>query len=141
MKRNLFIFSLIVSVTVMFSSCKKEYLIDVTGNLNGTVTDQYSNPIKGALITVDGTNLKDSTDADGTYSIKGIPVGDYSVAVSKSGYVTKRSVINVEPVYNNGVSNTTSGQKQSYQVGILLDAQLYALTGVATGYVTYGGVL
>jgi hypothetical protein len=140
MKKQLFIFSLIVGLTAMLSSCKKEYLIDVKGNLSGQVYDQYNNPLEKALITVEGTSLKDSTDANGDYSIKGIPLGNYAVTISKAGYSTKRSNISVAPVYSTGVSNTTSGQKQSYQVGILLDEKLYALTGTATGFVTLGSV-
>lgn len=139
MKRNLTIAMVLVAVSALFSSCKKEYLIDVNGNLSGKVYDQYHKPLEKALIVVEGTQLKDSTDVDGSYTITGIPLGQYNVSISKQGYQTTRSMINVASAYEDGVANTTTGKKQSYDVGITLDGNLFALTGKAKGYVIYNG--
>ena len=135
MKRNLFVLTAIIAVTSMLSSCKKEYLIDVNGNLSGKVYDQYHNPLEKALITVEGTELKDSTDAEGSYVIKGISLGSYSVSISKEGYKTQRGMISVNAEYSDGISS----KKQSYDVAVTMDGKLYALSGKAKGYIVYSG--
>jgi hypothetical protein len=54
--------------------------------LSGVVTDLASgNPISGANVTVDDTDLGAATDADGTFSIEGVNIGS-SVTVSVIGY-------------------------------------------------------
>lgn len=135
MKKNLIISLLFVAATMMVSSCKKEYLVDVNGNLNGKVYDQYNKPIEKALIVVEGTSLKDSTDADGSYSIKGISVGDYNVTISKTGYTTSRQTISI----NEDVD--VSKKKLSYDVGVVLDGKLLSLTGKASGTVVLNSAI
>jgi len=66
-------------------------------NVTGTVTDG-ANPIQGATVTIsDGTTTFPSvaTDANGHFTIPNIPSGSFTVTVTKNGYVTGTTNVNV----------------------------------------------
>ncbi|MBD3332657.1 hypothetical protein GF356_07390 [candidate division GN15 bacterium] len=67
------------------------------GAISGTVTDAATgDPISGAQITLAGPAAGGaSSNANGEYSFSGLPDGDYTITVSKSGYiqVTKQVAI------------------------------------------------
>jgi uncharacterized protein (TIGR02145 family) len=57
------------------------------GFLTGTITDAAnSQPIEGALVTVEGTSYNAVTASNGTYLIEDIETGIYSVTASIEGY-------------------------------------------------------
>ncbi len=56
------------------------------GTLRGTVTDSAGSPIANATVTVDGTGLRFSTASSGTYDIRGVPPGTYTVRARAIGY-------------------------------------------------------
>ena len=57
-----------------------------TGSVSGTVTDG-TGPIAGALVVLEGTSLQGTTEADGTYTIIGVPDPvTYTVTASASGF-------------------------------------------------------
>jgi inhibitor of cysteine peptidase len=64
------------------------YELEVS-TITGTVFDTTgTNAFPGVLVTLTGdTNLTATTGADGTYSFKHLPLGDYTVTASKSGFV------------------------------------------------------
>ncbi|MBU0983763.1 MAG: TonB-dependent receptor [candidate division Zixibacteria bacterium] len=67
----------------------------VSGKISGTVEDSESgDPLHGATVRVDGTNLVTQCDEDGDYFIIGVPVGKYDLSVSHVGYesMTKKEV-------------------------------------------------
>ena len=53
------------------------------GTISGRVTDTTGAPIQGAVVSTNG--YSDTTDASGNYSIT-LPVGNYTVTASKTGY-------------------------------------------------------
>lgn len=57
-----------------------------TGKLAGRVVDDLGDPLPGANVVVEGTQLGAATDIDGQYFIIGIPIGEYSVTASFVGY-------------------------------------------------------
>ena len=60
-----------------------------TGKITGVITDaQTGEPLVGATVIVDGTNLGASTDPDGKYTILNVPVGSYTLRISSVGYGT-----------------------------------------------------
>lgn len=73
------------------------------GVLEGTVSDDVQ-VVKGALVEIENTGLSGLTDANGKYTIHGIPSGEYTVKVTKTGYgvesksatITKGNVSNVD---------------------------------------------
>lgn len=138
MKRNLLISLLMVSALFALNSCKKEYLVEVKGTVNGYVRAYYTNEaLSGVVVRIivdDQTILKDSTDANGYYSISNVPSGYFPIVFSKTGYATYRSQIGIDSP--NEVSNTTNGKKQSYKYGDTKDVDMSPLTGKINGRVT-----
>src|ERR1700735_4642068 len=63
------------------------------GSINGTVTDKSGALVQGASVKVRniGTNLEQaiSTRNDGSFSVVDLPIGTYSVTVSKDGFKTE----------------------------------------------------
>ena len=60
------------------------------GSIAGTVTDTASAPVASAAVTAlaDGSEVTSTaTEADGTYTLAGLPPGTYTVAVSATGYI------------------------------------------------------
>jgi len=62
-------------------------LIVITGNLSGKVTDVATGvAIPGVTVTLGGNTT--STDTSGNYGFSGVPVGNYAITFSKTGYNT-----------------------------------------------------
>ncbi len=66
-----------------------------TGGIRGTITDSKSSTIPGVNIILLDTNYGTSSNEDGTYSLKSIPIGDYKVKFSAIGYSSKIENIEV----------------------------------------------
>ena len=61
-----------------------------TGTITGKVTDaKTGEPLIGATVILEGTNLGSSTDVEGRYVIEGIPTKTYNVKASYVGFVTQ----------------------------------------------------
>ena len=69
------------------------------GALEGRVVARASNEaITGARVTIDGTKMGATADADGKYMIADIPPGIYTVAVRILGFEEFKAVaIRIEP--------------------------------------------
>ena len=63
-------------------------------SVSGTVADKAGNPLAGANVVVDGTDLGAGAQADGTYSIT-IGEGSYTVTASVIGYKSSTTSIDV----------------------------------------------
>jgi len=63
-----------------------------TGSVRGRVTDKKTGePLVGASVIVDGTELGNATDLNGQYQIINVPPGRYSVTASYTGYNDQRT--------------------------------------------------
>ncbi|MCH5233309.1 MAG: TonB-dependent receptor [Muribaculaceae bacterium] len=58
-----------------------------TGVLSGTVIDSEGEPLVGATIMVDGTNLATTADIDGQFNLRNVPIGS-KVSIRYVGYKT-----------------------------------------------------
>ncbi|WP_054558007.1 TonB-dependent receptor [Croceitalea dokdonensis] len=58
----------------------------VSTSLLGTVTDELGEPIIGASVFLEGTELGAQTDFDGAYEITNVSPGSYNIVVSYLGY-------------------------------------------------------
>jgi len=69
------------------------------GRVSGKVTSyETEEPLSGATIIIAGTDFKTSTDQNGEFVLKNIPVGNYEVEASLIGYLSsKRSKVEVKP--------------------------------------------
>jgi outer membrane receptor protein involved in Fe transport len=58
-----------------------------SGAISGTVRDGWQNaPLPGVVVTVRGTTLAVLTDAQGRYTLTGVPPGEHSVVFARAGY-------------------------------------------------------
>jgi hypothetical protein len=64
-----------------------------TGSISGTVTDTNGTAISGATVT-DGTRVN-TTNSTGGYILPNVPVGSYTVTVSKTGYTPASQAVTV----------------------------------------------
>lgn len=61
------------------------------GALRGNILDaDFSVPVSGAFIALEGTNFGGVTDAEGSFFINDIPAGRYSILASKDGFIRER---------------------------------------------------
>lgn len=88
MKRISFLFLLLFSIT---------FLQAQTGTVMGTLTQADSLTIaSGVNIHIEKTNFITTTNGNGNYSFKDVPVGNYTLVVSTLGYQTIKREINVK---------------------------------------------
>ncbi len=66
-----------------------------TGTVRGTVQDTQGNPLIGANVYLQGTIYGSSTDEDGTFFIKDVPAGDYTIVAEYISYKTQKKKISV----------------------------------------------
>src|SRR5687768_6070581 len=59
---------------------------DENGSLIGIVLNDETLPLPGARLALVGPNLLTESDADGRFTMNGIPPGDYGLQVEKLGY-------------------------------------------------------
>jgi iron complex outermembrane receptor protein len=57
-----------------------------SGTLQGTVSDSAGNPLANAVVLVDGTGLRAVTRTSGTYELRGVPEGTFTVRARLIGY-------------------------------------------------------
>jgi len=66
----------------------------ITGNITGTVTDPNGAVIPNATViaknTGTGVETPVTTNDSGTYTIRFLPIGQYQVTISASGFVTSQ---------------------------------------------------
>ena len=65
------------------------------GSLRGTVSDSAGNPLSGATISVEGTELKAIAGNSGTYHISNVPAGSYSVRARLIGYTAMAARVTI----------------------------------------------
>ncbi|TVQ10266.1 MAG: hypothetical protein EA361_14230 [Bacteroidetes bacterium] len=85
---------LLLFMLTLFTSCVKEIEAEEIpiGNLSGIVIDKFDNPLKDATISLPDYTLR--TNAQGEFSGL-IPVGEYSVSVSRDKYLTQVTKIKI----------------------------------------------
>jgi TonB-linked SusC/RagA family outer membrane protein len=89
-----------------------------TGTVNGRVTDAKNEGIPGVTVLVDGTSVGGSTNADGTYTISGVPAGARTLVISFVGYSTVRQPVTVVA----GQTATVPAQRMSENATALGEA-------------------
>ncbi|SVC66658.1 uncharacterized protein METZ01_LOCUS319512, partial [marine metagenome] len=79
---------------LLFSS----WIFAQTGSIRGTITDQEGgDPLIGANIIIDGTNMGAATDVEGSYQITNVPAGEHVLKVTYIGYEEQQKPISIEP--------------------------------------------
>lgn len=62
------------------------FLFAQQGTFTGTVTSDDGDALVGVNVFVEGTTLGAATDADGSYTIRNVPAGTYTLTASMIGY-------------------------------------------------------
>ena len=88
---KLFLFICIIPVLFSISSCKKDET--TYGRLTGSVKNEFNQVIDGAIVTARG--YKTSTSVSGVYNLDELPVGSYTVSVSKELYIDDIQEVNI----------------------------------------------
>ncbi len=113
--RSMFIFMLLFTATLAFAQ---------TGTITGKVTDDEGQPLPGAVVEVVGTQIRVTSDADGTYTIPDVPSGPHTLQASTYSYRSGTSEVTV----NAGQTVT-----QDFALRIdLLSLEEIIVTGTAT---------
>ncbi len=68
-----------------------------TGRVRGTITEaQGATSLPSATVTITGTNLRTATDADGRFTISGVPAGSHRVRVTRLGFLPAEGTVTVQ---------------------------------------------
>ena len=81
MRKLRMLIALVILPTMMFAQ-------STTAKLAGVVADADGNPLVGANVVVEGSNLGAATDELGRYYILDVPVGNYDLRAEYIGYTT-----------------------------------------------------
>jgi len=93
-----FFTALSISIFLVTFICKAAF---AAGTINGTIKDASTGePLFGANVIVEGTNLGASTGIDGKYNITNVPAGSYTLHASSVGYKEQKISINVKDAEN-----------------------------------------
>ncbi len=66
--------------------------------LSGRVTDQTGKPLQGVNMSVEGAASTTNTNADGTYSLRGLPAGTQALVVRHVGYAMQDVTVDLSNV-------------------------------------------
>lgn len=69
---------------------------DKMGSLSGLVQEEDGTPVADAKVQIEGTTYGVMTDKDGKYSFAHLTAGDYTLHISKYGYVSLQQAVSVE---------------------------------------------
>jgi TonB-linked SusC/RagA family outer membrane protein len=64
-----------------------------TGSIRGKVLDETNAPLPGASVTIDGTTLGATTDANGSFNIVGVKTGNVTVTAKFLGYIALKKTV------------------------------------------------
>ena len=88
------LFMLLLAISV--SSCKQEEPVYIYGNIAGKVTEEGTNlPIEGATVELNGVEQSVKTGSSGMFKFETLPADNYTIYVSKEGFVADSKTITV----------------------------------------------
>jgi iron complex outermembrane receptor protein len=115
-------------IIFLFLQSSKLFAQSGTGSLKGNIVSFQAEPISGASIQFQNTDIRTKTDLDGNFILKAIPTGTYVLIVSNVGYTASKQDLIIKPgktaILNLQLSKSKqelkevviSGVKNPYQV-------------------------
>jgi iron complex outermembrane receptor protein len=85
--RYSFLLILIISATFAYAQ--------QTGTITGKVLDDNKDPISGALVELEGTQIKANANNAGEFTMKDVPAGTYTIRASTYSYRTQTAQVTV----------------------------------------------
>ncbi len=95
MRKTLTSWSLLLGVLAWLIAALPALAQTGGGTITGRVLDPKGEPVIGATVLVQGTTKGAATDVDGNFTIREVPAGTYTVAVSSVGMNTFRQQVSV----------------------------------------------
>jgi hypothetical protein len=93
MVKQTFAILIIFFLFLIFSSLQA----DETGKLTGYVSDANSgDPLPHANVVLKGTNLGGAADTNGRFVLRKIPIGKYTVRVTRIGYASVEHEVRID---------------------------------------------
>ena len=87
---------LFIAVLFLTFSCKEEDPVYIYGNIAGKVTEEGTNlEIEGVTVELSGIEQSKKTGSNGAYIFEKIPADNYTIYVSKNGYISDSKTITV----------------------------------------------
>lgn len=92
MRKNYSRFSSVLFALIFFLGTS---VVFAQGTVKGKVTDQNGNALFAANVILSGTTYGSATNAEGMYSIQGVPAGNYVLKISMVGFAPQEFSITV----------------------------------------------
>jgi iron complex outermembrane recepter protein len=95
MKRIIGFIFLALTIQLSFANtAKAESATEVSGTVEGVVVDaETREPVSYAYLHLEEINRTATTDRDGRFRLRNVPVGSYTVVVHRIGYITINQVV------------------------------------------------
>ena len=96
MKNKRSLISLVMTILMpmfLFGQVVTEEKVETS--IGGVVSDESNNPIVGANVIVEGTDLGSAADADGYYAID-LAAGSYTLTATAIGYESQSSEVSIK---------------------------------------------
>jgi TonB-linked SusC/RagA family outer membrane protein len=105
------------------------------GTVAGRVTDQDTQrPLVGVQVSAEGTSLRTTTDADGRYTLRGLPSGTYTLSAQIIGYApAERSRVAVAAAGATGIDFVLRASALAIE-GIVVTGVVDPIAGVRTPF-------
>lgn len=101
----------IIALIALTTSCEP-VTYDTFGSISGEVVDlDTGDPVQQATVTLSPTSYNTYTGSDGYFEFLDLDVHQYTVTVSKTGYITNRK--NITPVAGGVVNIKLTLQKKN----------------------------
>ncbi|HTL99521.1 MAG TPA: carboxypeptidase regulatory-like domain-containing protein, partial [Candidatus Omnitrophota bacterium] len=89
-----------------------------TGSISGKVVDEAGNPLSfAAVIVVGKQGVGASTNSEGSYTIRNVPVGQWIVQAMQGGKTKVTQTVNVD-ANRTAIANFKLGE-QAYKIGVV----------------------
>lgn len=83
-------------IALFLGSCKEDEPVYIYGNIAGKVTEEGTNlPIEGATVELSGVEQSVKTGSSGMFKFETLPADNYTIYVSKEGFVADSKIISV----------------------------------------------
>lgn len=95
-----------------------------TGTITGTITSDAGQPVSGVQVLIVGRGIGATTDADGHFTLRGVPPGTYQLRAQRIGFAPRSTQVTV------GANQTITADLALTQLATTLTTQ------VVVGYTT-----
>jgi TonB-linked SusC/RagA family outer membrane protein len=83
------------------------------GGVTGKVIDETNQPLPGASVSIDGTTLGATTDANGVFTIRDVKPGTYTLSAKFIGYVVNKKSVTITAGQSASISFALTPSSQS----------------------------